>query len=69
MVDASVIIDKDTNIKEVMPSIIRGAFYHAGQACVSIQKVIVHEEIVDEFLNLMSQSIKKLKVGDPSKTQ
>ena len=64
---ASVIIDKDTNIKEVMPSIIRGAFYHAGQVCVSIQKVIVHEEIVDEFLNLMSQSIKKLKVGDPSK--
>ena len=64
---ASVIIDKDTNIKKVMPSIIRGAFYHAGQVCVSIQKVIVHEEIVDEFLNLMSQSIKKLKVGDPSK--
>ena len=62
----SVILDKDTNLKNILPSILRGAFYHAGQVCVSIQKVIVHEDLVDEFLDLLKKSIKKLKVGNPS---
>tara|TARA_B100001778_G_C18325264_1_gene510529 strand:- start:12 stop:713 length:702 start_codon:yes stop_codon:yes gene_type:complete len=61
----SVIIDKDTNLKNILPSILRGAFYHAGQVCVSIQKVIVHEDLIDEFLDLLKKSIKKLKVGNP----
>ena len=62
---ASVILDKDTNIKKVLPLILRGAFYHAGQVCVSIQKVIVHQDIIDDFLKQMKKSLKRIKVGDP----
>ena len=63
----SVIIDKDANLKKLLPSILRGAFYHAGQVCVSIQKVIIHETLIDEFICLVEKSIKKLKVGNPRK--
>ena len=56
---ASVILDKDTNIKKVLPLILRGAFYHAGQVCVSIQKVIVHQDIIDDFLKQMKKYLKK----------
>ena len=62
----SVILDKDINLKNILPSILRGAFYHAGQVCVSIQKVIVHEDLIEEFLDLLKKSTKKLKVGNPS---
>ena len=62
----SVILDKNTNLKKILPSILRGAFYHAGQVCVSVQKVIVHEDLIDEFIDLLKKSVKKLKVGNPS---
>jgi len=61
----SVIIDKDTNLKKILPLILRGAFYHAGQVCVSIQKIIVHDELMDEFIDLIKKEIIKIKVGDP----
>tara|TARA_Y100001949_G_C15978580_1_gene327353 strand:- start:144 stop:1592 length:1449 start_codon:yes stop_codon:yes gene_type:complete len=64
---ASVIIDKGTNIKKILPMIVRGAFYHAGQVCVSIQKVIVHKDILDEFIVQIKASLQKVKVGDPLK--
>jgi|TARA_B110000091_G_scaffold207728_1_gene246340 acyl-CoA reductase-like NAD-dependent aldehyde dehydrogenase len=63
---ASVIIDKDVNLKNILPSLIRGSFYHAGQVCVSIQKLIVHEDIIEDFLNSLKHLIGKIKVGDPS---
>ena len=62
----SVIIDKGTNLKKFLPSILRGAFYHAGQVCVSVQKVIIHEDLIDEFIGLAKKSISKIKVGNPS---
>lgn len=61
----SVIIDKDTNLKKILPMIIRGAFYHSGQVCVSIQKVIIHEELIDEFISLVKNFVGKIKIGNP----
>ena len=61
----SVIIDKETNLKKILPSILRGAFYHAGQVCVSIQKVIIHKDLVDQFTSMLRDSVKKQKIGDP----
>lgn len=61
----SVIIDKETNLKKILPSILRGAFYHAGQVCVSIQKVIIHEDLVEQFTLMLRDSVKKVKIGDP----
>lgn len=62
----SVIIDKNTILGDIIPSITRGSFYHAGQVCVSIQKVIIHEEIIDEFIKLLKKNISKIKIGDPT---
>ena len=64
---ASVIIDKDANLKEILPSLLRGSFYHAGQVCVSIQKVIIHNDIIDSFIEMLKKSAVKLEVGDPRK--
>ena len=64
---APVIIDKNYNFKKIIPSIIKGSFYHAGQVCVSIQKVIVHEDIIDDFISTMKKHVKKIIIGDPNK--
>lgn len=61
---APVIVDKTADIKELIPSIAKGGFYHAGQVCVSVQRVYVHEKIANEVANELSKVAQKLKVGN-----
>jgi len=42
-----------------------GAFYQAGQSCISVQRMYVHEKIFDKFLDKFIGETKKLKLGDP----
>ncbi|HEY5053792.1 MAG TPA: aldehyde dehydrogenase family protein [Solirubrobacterales bacterium] len=41
------------------------AFSHAGQSCISIQRILVHEEIADAFVERLVANMRKLRVGDP----
>ncbi|HEY2334925.1 MAG TPA: aldehyde dehydrogenase family protein [Solirubrobacterales bacterium] len=41
------------------------AFSHAGQSCISIQRVLVQEDVADAFTERLVAKIEKLKVGDP----
>jgi acyl-CoA reductase-like NAD-dependent aldehyde dehydrogenase len=61
---APVIVEADTNIDELIPSIGKGGFYHAGQVCVSVQRVYVHQSIVQEVANKLSIYAKSLNVGN-----
>ncbi|MBP9615567.1 MAG: aldehyde dehydrogenase family protein [Aliarcobacter sp.] len=61
---APVIVEADADINELIPSIGKGGFYHAGQVCVSVQRVFVHESIVDEVASKLATYASKLVVGD-----
>jgi acyl-CoA reductase-like NAD-dependent aldehyde dehydrogenase len=41
------------------------AFSHAGQSCISIQRILVHEEIAEGFKQRLGEKVAGLKVGDP----
>ncbi len=41
------------------------AFSHAGQSCISIQRILVHEDIAEAFTARLLANVEKLKVGDP----
>lgn len=62
---APVIVDKKANVNELINPIAKGAFYHAGQVCVSVQKVFVHNSLMTEFAEKMVEKSKTLVVGDP----
>lgn len=64
---AATVVDKIANLEKAIPSIVKGAFYHAGQVCVSTQIVYVHSDIYAEFKNKTITAISQLKTGDPSK--
>jgi acyl-CoA reductase-like NAD-dependent aldehyde dehydrogenase len=68
---APVIVDKTADIDELIPALTKGAFYHAGQVCVSVQKVYIDESIIDDVSSRLVESASKLVVGDPldAKTQ
>ena len=62
---APVIVAEDADLSELIPALVRGAFYHAGQVCISVQRVYVHAAIVDEVARLLVEQASKLVVGDP----
>jgi acyl-CoA reductase-like NAD-dependent aldehyde dehydrogenase len=41
------------------------AYSHAGQSCISVQRILLHEEIADAFTERLVANVAKLKVGDP----
>ncbi len=63
---APVILAEDTNIEEAIPLLIKGGFYHAGQVCVSVQRIYAHESIAREITDRLNQAAQSIKIGDPT---
>ncbi len=61
---APVIVEKDADFTEMLPSLLKGGFYHAGQVCVSVQRVFVEESICENVANLLAKMASKLVVGN-----
>jgi acyl-CoA reductase-like NAD-dependent aldehyde dehydrogenase len=66
---APVILAQDADLENAIPSIVKGGFYHAGQVCVSVQRVFVHQSIVEEFVVEFCNQTQALVVGDPAKKE
>ncbi len=62
---APIIVDRDADMTELIPALLKGGFYHAGQVCVSVQRVYAHEKTVDELVKQMIKGAKELVVGNP----
>jgi glyceraldehyde-3-phosphate dehydrogenase (NADP+) len=64
--NAGVIVCADASIDHALKSILQGAFGNAGQSCISVQRVFVHDSIADMFTNQIVKLAKSISVGDPS---
>ncbi len=66
---APVIIEADADLVETLPAIAKGGFYHAGQVCVSVQRVYCHKSVVNVVSSNLAKMAAKLVVGDPTKEE
>lgn len=66
---APAIIEADADLDETLPAIAKGGFYHAGQVCVSVQRVYCHKTIVNSVASSLAKTAKNLIVGDPTKAE
>lgn len=66
---APVILGEDININDAIPLLIKGGFYHAGQVCVSVQRIFVPDPILSEFADEFANAAQQLLVGDPTKAE
>ena len=62
---APVILDKSADLGEAIPLLIKGGFYHAGQVCVSVQRIYIEQGMEKDFIDPFVDGVKKLKVGNP----
>jgi acyl-CoA reductase-like NAD-dependent aldehyde dehydrogenase len=61
-----VVIEPDADLDLATAKVATHAFSFAGQTCVSIQRVFVHRELVDDFLAQLVPRVEALRVGDPA---
>jgi len=63
--NAGVAIADDADVEWAAQRVTKGSFSSAGQSCISVQRVYVHEKVYDKFMKAFKANVKKLKVGDP----
>lgn len=62
---APVVVAADADLDEAVPLLLKGGFYHAGQVCVSVQRVFADRRIAGELASRLAEGAQKLRVGDP----
>jgi acyl-CoA reductase-like NAD-dependent aldehyde dehydrogenase len=63
--NAGVVVDRRSDVKLAAQRCRVGAFAYAGQVCISVQRIYVHEERMDEFVEAFLDEVGKMNVGDP----
>jgi len=63
---APVILAADADLDDALPRLAKGGFYHAGQVCVSVQRIFAHSSIAEEAAATLAELGSKMKVGDPT---
>ena len=63
--NAAVIVHEDANLEYAAQRIATGGFIHAGQVCISVQRVLIHRPVYEQAIEKILASVKALKTGDP----
>jgi len=63
--NAGVIVDKTADLDWAVKRCLVGAFSYAGQVCISVQRMVIHEDIWDAFMARFVEGARALKLGDP----
>jgi acyl-CoA reductase-like NAD-dependent aldehyde dehydrogenase len=63
--NAGVIVDDDSDLDFAIGRVRIGAFAYAGQVCISVQRVFIHESVYDRFRDGLVIAVKQIKTGDP----
>src|SRR5215813_11267586 len=64
---APVIVDRSADLDSIVEPITKGGYYHAGQVCVSVQRIYVHAQLKDAFVDRLATRVEQLRVGDPTR--
>ena len=63
--NSACIVDESADLNLAIPRCIVGSFAYAGQVCISVQRIYIHQKILDEFTQRFLKGTENLKLGDP----
>ena len=63
--NAPCIVDEGVDLEAVLGPIVMGAWAHAGQVCIKVQRVFVHASLYDDFMERFLRATRDLACGDP----
>ncbi|MBS1998728.1 MAG: aldehyde dehydrogenase family protein, partial [Cyanobacteria bacterium SZAS LIN-2] len=65
--NAGIVVHDDADLEAAARASCRGGYAHAGQVCISVQRIYVQNKIYDKFMARFKELVGALKVGDPLK--
>jgi len=63
--NAGVIVDKTADLDWAVKRILVGAFTYSGQVCISVQRMFIHDDIRESFMEKFLAGVATLRQGDP----
>ena len=63
--NAAVIVEPDADLDYVAQRCVTGGFSYAGQTCISVQRIFVHESVAAAFTENLVARVERLETGDP----
>ena len=63
--NAALVVAEDADLDAAVGAVIRGGYYASGQACISVQRVLVVEAVRADFLARLADRIGEVVTGDP----
>ncbi len=63
--NAAMIVESDADMDWAVTRAVIGGYAYAGQICISIQRLFVHRDICDTFLDRFTTEVGNLNMGDP----
>jgi acyl-CoA reductase-like NAD-dependent aldehyde dehydrogenase len=63
--NSPLIVDSDADWETAAAKVAVAGFSHAGQSCISTQRIYLHEDIADPFLSALIPKVEALRLGDP----
>lgn len=63
--NAALVVAEDADLDAAADAVVRGGYYASGQACISVQRVVVVDAVRDAFVGRLAERVKQVVVGDP----
>jgi glyceraldehyde-3-phosphate dehydrogenase (NADP+) len=63
--NAGVIVDAGTDLESSVQRIAQGSYGNAGQSCIAVQRIFVHEQVYSAFVSRFVEVSRSIPVGDP----
>jgi acyl-CoA reductase-like NAD-dependent aldehyde dehydrogenase len=63
--NSGTIVEPDADLERAIPRCVVSAFANAGQVCISLQRLYIHQDIADTFIARFLEQTAALKVGNP----
>ena len=63
--NAALVVAPDADLDAAADAVVRGGYYASGQACISVQRLLVVEDVREAFLRRLSARMGDVVTGDP----
>jgi acyl-CoA reductase-like NAD-dependent aldehyde dehydrogenase len=63
--NAALVVTASADLERAADAVVRGGFYASGQACISVQRVVVEQAVLEPFLALLAPRVAAVRTGDP----
>lgn len=63
--NAGVVVADDADLDFATTRLLYGVFACAGQSCISVQRIYIHEKVYSRFVRMLKTKVARLKTGNP----